>query len=429
MSDKCCFVANCSENPQFFCKCENPPIFMCKNHQQNHKKLIGRHINNKIYSEVPLNTKTLSTKLIWKLKLEIKEIQSRIILEELLIIKQIQKAAQKSLEKIKAFDKNLNEAISRINILTEIDNSKEKTNIKALLKLSETDLEKINPIWLPKLNIRSADFQKIDKIFEIESPLQSFNEKYYEKHKTPIIKYIWNSSRTGINTFNILTRKVHKHNLSINKVLDQYEAKCLLPDGSLFYYSEGFSLILDPNNSVKYIKNYIESTYVCSAYADGYIFLIGGSKNISAKYNISQNRWSSHLKLPINLGAYSTCCLFNEYIILVSQGSDKAIYYDINIDSYSEISSLKLTNLVAKAVITGDKKVFIFEFSTYIYESDNLCTWKKIGGCTILASRAPIISYAIKWKKKIYFVNFSAIYSFDLEKKKLEKIMGLPDKD
>ncbi|CAG9323205.1 unnamed protein product [Blepharisma stoltei] len=428
MSEKSknCFIKDCSAEPIVFCNCRSEQVFICKSHGILHCELEGKHHFSKIHIEIDKETRKATLKQLYKLKFDLQGYKSKIIQEELSLIKEIHSVAQKALKSLKAQNQQINEHISKVCNLKEIDNSKETTFIEALLKLSPKDLHKIQVIKSPELHINHISSDDIGQLFDLEE-ITNQNLKLDESEH--LLKYIWHFSSTTLNVFDIKTLKEDKISLKMpnGETLDQYGAKCLIPDGSLFYSNGPITMIINPKHATKLLPNYSqENLNAWAIYKDGDVYLLGGSSNISAKFNLAKNRWTTLINMPINLANYTFGAIFKNNILLGSMSSDKILSYDLEIDSYSQISTPALSISTSKALFVENENVYLIEFSQHIFRSrDNLATWDNIGTSSILASNAPIISTPITYNHKVYFVNYYGIYSFDLKKKKIDNVIKL----
>ncbi|CAG9323208.1 unnamed protein product [Blepharisma stoltei] len=427
---KNCFIKNCSAEPIVFCNCSfcncrSEQVFICKIHEILHCELKEKHHFSKIHIEIDKETRKAALKQLYKLKFDLKGYKSKIIQEELSLIKEINSVAQKVLKSLKVQDQKINEYISKACNLKEIDNSKETTFIEALLKLSPKDLHNY-VIKSPELLINHINSDDIGQLFDLEEITKQNLELDESEH---LLKYTWSGSSTTLSIFDAKTLKQDKISLKIpnGQKLDQYGAKCLIPDGSLFYSNGTMTMIIDPKYTINLLPNYSQENFDAWAiYKDGDIYLIGGSSNISAKINLAKNRWTPLINIPLKLGRYTFGVIFKNNILLGSMNSNKILYYDIKIDSYGQISTPRLSNSTSKTLFVENEDVYLIEFSQHIFRSrDNFAAWDNIGTSSILAGNAPLISTPITYNHKFYFVNYYGIYSFDLKKKKIDNVIRL----
>ncbi|CAG9313454.1 unnamed protein product [Blepharisma stoltei] len=281
--------------------------------------------------------------------------------------------------------------------------------------MKQQDIEKIKKIRGPKLSINSIDSNFFSKIFNLEPSSECFDyrQNYYDNSK--VIKFVWRNWKNIIGTFDIETLQIYHYKHSWNHYLDAYGIKCLLPDSSVFCSQYENCFIIDSLGNIKSISTYKNKSILSAIYVGGCIFACCNGFKSWAKYIIQRNEWSELTPLPQSL--FTESALFQNYILLGSNSSSKIIYYDMLIDCFSEIS-LNLKQSTTKTIVVQDRRIFIIEFSQYIYEStDNLITWNTIGECSELIARLSRTSYPIFYKEKIYFLTDHEIYAFDINER------------
>ncbi|CAG9313428.1 unnamed protein product [Blepharisma stoltei] len=418
------YMRGCSSSSDSACYFEKNPELTCKDNIECPNKLEIDSKHSKMFSKIEENTRKKVFQLFSSIKSEIKSIQAKIICEDLFLIKQLNKTAQKALLDLKNYDKKLNQALLQISCLKEIDNSKPLTFVEHLLNLPFINISKIKKIQSPKLYINRLKTDNLCQMYEFVLPDQNIDYYEYLKVNSNCMKFILCSSANTLGVFNPENGKVSKINIITknNHKLDQYGAKCILPNGSLFYYNGDISIVIDQIGGSHYISQYKPSLNACSVYTDGWIYLFGGVHNNSEKYNINDSRWVSFKPAQFSDANYAICALFKQYILLAASNSGNFFYYDTILDSYSEILSLYVYPS-PKLFLVKNETVFFFQLPTYIFESnDNLITWNNVGRYSILSEI--MTSYTINYEEKSYFVNNDGIYSFDFTRKIVSKVLA-----
>ncbi|CAG9313452.1 unnamed protein product [Blepharisma stoltei] len=424
MCTRLCSFEKCSSNPAVVCNCEAIPVLICQEHIKNHSQLQRSHTYTKVFSEIREEARKSAIKLFSKIKPELIKLKSNIIQEELSMIKEINKISKNALEKLKTCEENLNQIILEISSLRFIDNSKSSTFVESLLKMQQQDIEKIKKIRGPKLSINSIDSNFFSKIFKLETSSECFDYRQNCCDNSRVIKFVWGNFQNIIGTFDAETVKVYQHKHAWDYHFDAYGIKCLLPDGNIFYAKYRNLIIIDSFGNIKPISPYKIKSIFSAIYVGGCIFACCSGSQSWAKYIIQRNEWNFLTPLPQSQSIFTDCALFQNYILFGSNSESKIIYYDMLIDSFSEISSLNLKTLAAKTIIAQDRRVFIIEFSQFIYEStDNLITWNIIGECSELMPFFPVTSYPILYKENIYFSSIYGIYAFDIKEKVTKSVV------
>ncbi|CAG9323209.1 unnamed protein product [Blepharisma stoltei] len=140
------------------------------------------------------------------------------------------------------------------------------------------------------------------------------------------MKFIWASKCPTLSIFDAKTSQVENISLPTDQVLDKYGAKCLLPNGSLFYDNDPMTIIIYSEYHIKFLPFRPEqSSDACAVYNDRQIYLFGGTYNNSAKFNIADNIWSPLTALPLSLGSYTFGAAFRQCILLGSMCTNKIL--------------------------------------------------------------------------------------------------------
>ncbi|CAG9313457.1 unnamed protein product [Blepharisma stoltei] len=426
MCSRLCSFEKCSSNPAVVCNCEAIPVLICQEHIKNHSQLQRSHTYTKVFSEIREEARKSAIKLFSKIKPELRKLRSNIIQEELSMIKEINKTSKNALVELKICEENLNQIILEISSLRFIDNSKSSTFVESLLKMQQQDIEKIKKIRGPKLSINSIDSNFFSKIFELETSPECFDYRQNYCDNPRVIKFIWgNSNKYIIGTFDAETLKVYQHKLE-GDYFYQHGIKCLLPDGSILYALYENLMIIDSLGNIKPISTYKIKSMISPIYVGGCIFACTGYPKMG-EIHYSKKRMKRINSSSSKSWAFPFLRFVSKlYILLGSNSESKIIYYDMLIDSFSEISSLNLKKSVTKTIVVQDRRVFIIEFSQFIYEStDNLIAWNIIGECSGLTARFSITSYPIFYKEKIYFAHTYKIYAFDIKEKVIKFMVNL----
>ncbi|CAG9323206.1 unnamed protein product [Blepharisma stoltei] len=90
------------------------------------------------------------------------------------------------------------------------------------------------------------------------------------------MKFIYPSEYPALSIFDAKTSQVENISLPADQVLDKYGAKCLLPNGSLFYDNGPMTIIIDSEYHIKSLPCSPEQSLdACAVYKDGHIYLLG----------------------------------------------------------------------------------------------------------------------------------------------------------
>ncbi|CAG9313448.1 unnamed protein product [Blepharisma stoltei] len=273
----------------------------------------------------------------------------------------------------------------------------------------------------PKFEINSIKEHKIAELFKLEPLENSFD--YCERYSpiTRVIKFVCRGFPNKFAIFDAETLNIKKFSYNYNKELNCDGFGCLIPHGSLFYAWNDTWIIIDPLGNSRNITPYAICYHAGAIYFDGKIYIFGGSHEVAVKFDMDKNRWFSLSKYSFSIENRAFCTLFKTKILIASS-SENPIFYDTITDSYSEILPIKLSPKVHKQFFAVGEKVFLFEFSKFIYESDDdLMTWNNIGECSLIKDYAVVCGYPICYKEIIYIATYQCAYSFDLKEKKLKE--------
>ncbi|CAG9323218.1 unnamed protein product [Blepharisma stoltei] len=436
MSEAHCFSPCCSNAPIIYCDCADSFTFICEEHAIPHCESEGLHHYSKIFTKINEESRNSAIETVYYLEAELEKIRSTILQESSSLITHIQQVTENALNNLKMCDEQLKEIISQISQMNEINNSKPLGFAESLLKIKPEEMCKVREKKLPKLYLNKISQNAVERLFRLDS-LEKICQGFTQKRsgvykdslpmKTNTIKFVWSCSGKKISYFDAESQNAYQVDITnVDQNLDQYGSKCLLPDGSLFYYGNGAHFIITASNEIKEITMLSECLNGCSVYFDGFVYALAGSPPCSQKYNLSTSEWTNLATFPIN-GIYSSCALYEDFIFVGGRDSTKAVYYDIINNSYSEIP-LTLGTMTSKTFLVRKESIFLLEFSKQIYEcKGDFNSWVSIGTCENVDGNAPVIGYSVHHKKKIYFVNYYGIYAFDLIKKNVEQVKTLPD--
>ncbi|CAG9313458.1 unnamed protein product [Blepharisma stoltei] len=143
---------------------------------------------------------------------------------------------------------------------------------------------------------------------------------------------------------------------------------------------------------------------------------------MSWRYKISEGRW---YKLASNYDAWSAGQvgpLFKNYVFLWSLVTNKVYIYDIDIDSFSNLSIPSITQ--CKLFIIGSENIYAISNEEYLYENNgDLSDWKILGKLYVRGCSFEMKSSPIYYEEKVYYANWSGIFRFNLKKKKLKNVI------
>ncbi|CAG9323217.1 unnamed protein product [Blepharisma stoltei] len=160
----------------------------------------------------------------------------------------------------------------------------------------------------------------------------------YSQIETKTLRFTRCYSNKRLYIFDVECKKQTVINLPLNHDFKNYGTKCLLPDGSLFYYDDNHLVLVDSLNNIKFLPSYKrEKIWAGSFYCNGYIYLIGQRLKYSGRYGMKENRWYS-IASPFNESVKSqVCTLYGNIAFFGSHSANNVIIYDIIADSYSEL--------------------------------------------------------------------------------------------
>ena len=216
-----CYINNCPNDVGYFCICSSNIIFICSEHVIQHLQGQGEHRISSIakirlddisYQKITLKARKIISNLN-KIKTEI--LNNAIILRD-----KIERATNKSLNRIREIERNLCKLCKRSN---------DKEDLNKLL------YEKVINFEVQECNI---DLQMFE---DIKNNMQSFFERHYIQNlmvdDNTDNKIIYFDS-TGSTTMHLLSfdeqDKVTSSTRNISQALNYYNQYCKLPTGKYF---------------------------------------------------------------------------------------------------------------------------------------------------------------------------------------------------
>ncbi|CAG9311024.1 unnamed protein product [Blepharisma stoltei] len=430
-----CFVSGCSSKPYGKCDCSEDYTIFCQYHSTKHMQILDgdkRHRCLRLYYTPAAEIKILVKKKIAELRQGLQKYRKNVILDA----KEIIGAVKNNLEKaLQSLDK-LEEKFLRIALMTEFNE---------ILDLSkENDPESVLKMEPYVADFETKDWYFPDFISKTESLVSNisicFNANIdpFQRPKPDINrmqddKYIFfkGNSNKELSEINLKTFQETKLNLDLIENIPFQISSCILPDKSVFYYSNPNSLtstytfIIDKNKNIKQVANSKVSRYLYPIYFDGFVYALGGQNNLAQRFCLKSNTWEDCAPLPTGLSFHQTAAiLFNEEILLTGYYLTKMIKYSPKNNNYSDIVGLNLTQSVYKILFKGDKKAFILQTSGNIFESEenNVNKWNLIGNNNIPSNYAPT-TYVIEYHGCIYMILLiNQLWEFNLSTKQLRLV-------
>ncbi|CAG9311028.1 unnamed protein product [Blepharisma stoltei] len=411
-----CFVSGCSSKPYGKCDCSENYTIFCQLHAAQHMQtLVGdkRHQCLRLYYTPAAETKILIQKKIAELRQGLQKYRKNVISDA----KEIIGAVKNNLEKaLQSLDK-LEEKFLRIVLMTEFNE---------ILDLSkENDPESVLKMEPFAADIETKDWYFPDFISKTESLVSNistyFNNNIFFK----------GSSNKELSEINLKTFQETKFNLDLMENIHFQISSCILPDKSVFYYSNPNSLtstytfIIDKNKNIKQVANSKRSPYLYPIYFDGFVYALGGRNNLAQRFCLKSNTWEDCAPLPAGLNFDQTAAvLFNQEILLTGNYLTKMIKYSPKNNNYSDIIGLNLTSGSRKTLFKGGKKALILQTSGNIFESEenNINKWNLIGSNNI-PSGAYSSTYVIEYNGCIYMILLqNQLWEFNLSTKQLRPV-------
>ncbi|CAG9311023.1 unnamed protein product [Blepharisma stoltei] len=425
-----CFVSGCSSKPYGKCDCSEDYTIFCEIHGTKHMQtLVGdkRHQFLRLYYTPAAETKILIQKKIAELRQGLQKYRKNVILDAKEIIGSVKNNLEKALQSL---DK-LEEKFSRIALMTEFNE---------ILDLSkENDPESVLKMEPFAADIEAQKWYFPNFISKTESLVSNistyFNANIDPFHNINSIqddKYIFfkGNSNKELSEINLKTFQETKFNLDLIENIHFQISSCILPDKSVFYYSNpnsssGYTFIIDKNKNIKQIANSKPSLYLYPIYFDGFVYALGGGNNLAQRFCLKSNTWEDCAPLPAGLNFTQTAAvLFNEAILLTGYYLTKMIKYSPKNNNYSDIIGLNLTQNVLKIMFKGCKKAFILQTGGNIFESEenNVNKWNLIGTNSIKHGANPT-TYVIEYHGCIYMILLqNQLWEFNLSTKQLRLV-------
>ncbi|CAG9311029.1 unnamed protein product [Blepharisma stoltei] len=426
-----CFVSGCSSKPYGKCDCSENYTIFCQLHAAQHMEmLVGdkRHQCLRLYYTPAAETKILIKKKIAELRQGLQKYRKNVISDA----KEIIGAVKNNLEKaLQSLDK-LEEKFLRIALMTEfneiLDLSKE-FDPESVLKMEPFDAEFKTEDWYFPDFISKAESLVLNISTCFNTNINPFQRPKHDINSIQDDKYIFfKGNNKELSEINLKTFQETKFNLDLMENINYQISSCILPDKSVFYYSNPISststytFIIDKNKNIKQVANSKRSPYLYPIYFDGFVYALGGRNNLAQRFCLKSNTWEDCAPLPAGLNFDQTAAvLFNEEILLTGNHLTKMIKYSPRNNNYSDIIGLNLTSGSRKILFKGGKKVFILQTSGNIFESEenNINKWNSIGSNSITSGSYPS-TYVIEYNECIYMILLqNQLWKFNLSTKQL----------
>lgn len=196
----------------------------------------------------------------------------------------------------------------------------------------------------------------------------------------------------------------------------------LLPDNQIFIFSDSFALgetyLIETNNSVRQLQSGKQTKDACLNYHKDYVYALGGTVPISSRFSLKENKWEDLTPTPQFFNFKNMTSVVFDDNILIATFNTEMIRYDINNNKYQQDISITLNGNTNKGFIEGINQVFLVEFNSNIYESNDTKNWNIVG--TNDLGNVYVWSYRIRYQDNIYFIDSKYnLVEFNLDTKKL----------
>ncbi|OMJ68657.1 hypothetical protein SteCoe_33832 [Stentor coeruleus] len=314
-------------------------------------------------------------------------------------------------EMVNAFEAGLNQReIS--NIIEEVKKNTEE-NSKTGEKVKELN-EKVQEIIETK--------NEVSKILShLEDKMNEHTLDYHSYKKVTFLCYPKNDTKC-LNIINPFSDKDQQILLDIPDNLRPWGGTCMLSSRELFYNNQRNTYIfnLETRTAVKKsnsIHSRDDTGPGCIYNENVFIF----QDDISEKYTVMTDTWSSVSKMPVN-SQWISSAAFKNFIILTGSQTCSAFFYYPDSDAYKAYGNF--TPGKHKTLIKDGSNVYIFE-NGKIYENTNqeLTEFRLLQSDTCIPNNS-IACIPFKKSSMIYFILYSDwnIYRFNTNNRTVEKI-------
>ncbi|CAG9311027.1 unnamed protein product [Blepharisma stoltei] len=294
-----CFVSGCSSKPYGKCDCSENYTIFCEIHAAQHFEIwVGdkRHRCLRLYYTPAAETKILVKKKIAELRQGLQKYRKNVILDAKEIIEIVVNNLEKALQSL---DK-LEEKFSWIVLMTECNeilDLSEENDPESVLKMEPFDADFETKKWYFPDFISKTESLVLNISTCFNTNINPFQRPKPDINSIQDYKYIFfKGNNKELSEINLKTFQETKFNLDLMENIHFQISSCILPDKSVFYYSNTnssseYTFIIDKNKNIKQVANSKPSPYLYPIYFDGFVYALGGGNNLAQRFCLKSNTW------------------------------------------------------------------------------------------------------------------------------------------
>ncbi|CAG9332219.1 unnamed protein product [Blepharisma stoltei] len=351
--------------------------------------------------------------------------------EEALMIQQL----HARLEKLLSYEEMIKKA--KENYLANFELPVNLQNLKFLIKQCGPDINKENYKALIEVNSEAKElYELLEKSYEtLTQELAAMTDQLaFDSGYLYSIKRDKTIQQNIMLKYSIENKAFERKNLD-NELLDKGTAIIQLPNSELFCYGNysctGYSCII--NLKTLEIKELPEG-YPCSsagiAYYNKCVYAFGGCSqkkswsSQACKFELTGYKWNKLPTLAVSYSCNCSCAVFENNILLCSEGRTDIVKYEIDRNSYTIVANISSLSKGKKLLFAADSRVFLLESKGNIFESKDGNNWKQIESSAFGNHNCSFSVYNHKFQSIFLCLNSRQVhcYEFNLHKKHLVKL-------